>query len=146
MIRPTCLFLMMLLTIDVQARTLNDENAARKVADQFMTQLTSGEVESGYNLLSAYVGVDFDQFNARGKKIANDLKQIEASTGKPIAFALLSTQTVPTHFLKLTYLLKFASAAIVWELNFYQPEAGWNLVDVSYHTDINKLFRLVEKP
>lgn len=124
------------------AKALADTDKARALADAFMQQLTSGEVEAGYSTLSAYVGVDFEQFNARGKKMLSDLQQIETRVGKPLSYDHLATQAVKQHLLKLTYLLKYPSAAVIWEFNFYQPQNGWQLVDVSYHTNINALFSL----
>ncbi len=132
----------LLLSTVAHARTLADAAAARKLADQFMAQLVKGEADAGYDMLSAYIGVDFEQFNQRGKKMLGDLQQIGSSVGKPIGFDLLATQSVKTHFMKLTYLLIYGNAALVWELNFYQPEKGWQLVDVSYHANINDLFQL----
>lgn len=124
------------------AKSLPDADKARALADAFMQQVTTGEAETGYSTLSAYVGVDFEQFNARGKKLVSDLQQVESRVGKPLSYDFLATQSVKQHLLKLTYLLKYPSAAVIWEFNFYQPQNGWQLVDVSYHTNINALFSL----
>ena len=105
-----------------------------------MSQLVLGEFESAYSLMSAYIGVDAKQFEERGKKAALDITQVNKSQGKPISFARLKSQSVDEHFYKITYLLKYPAAALIWELNYYQPEQGWNLVDVSYNTNINGLF------
>jgi hypothetical protein len=32
----------------------------------------------------------------------------------------------------------------VWELNYYQANKGWHLVDVSFNTNINALFTLID--
>jgi len=105
-----------------------------------MSQLVSGDFESAYSLMSSYIGVDSQKFEERGKKAAQALKQINQSQGKPLSFAQLKSQSVGEHFYKITYLLKYQAAALIWELNYYQPEQGWKLVDVSYNTDINALF------
>lgn len=106
-----------------------------------MTQVLNGNLEPAYALLSGYVGVDLEQFNERGKKVVADMKLIEQSAGKPLSYALLNKQSVGEHFYKIQYLLKYQAAALIWELNYYQPEQGWNLVDVSFNTDINSLFK-----
>jgi len=106
-----------------------------------MSQVLSGEVEAAYSLLSAYAGIDLEQFIERGKKVANDMKQLEKSAGKPLSFDLLETQSVGEHFYKITYLLKYETVALVWSLNYYQPKQGWKLVDVSFNGDINSLFK-----
>ena len=105
-----------------------------------MSQLMSGEFESAYSLMTAYIGVNITQFEERGKKAAEAMKQMEKTQGKPLSYALLKTQSVGEHFYKATYLLKYSAAALVWEFNYYQPDKGWKLVDISFNTNINALF------
>ena len=105
-----------------------------------MGQLVAGEIEAGYSLMSAYLGVDINAFVEKGKKAEADIKQLQQSIGKPLSLALLKEESVGEHFYKLTYLLKYQAAALVWEINYYQPDSGWKLVDVSFNGDINALF------
>lgn len=142
MLRSLLVLVLCTLTTLSYAKSLPDVDKARAMAEAFMQQLITGEAEAGYSTLSAYVGVDFEQFNARGKKLVSDLQQVESRVGKPLSYDYLAAQSVKQHLLKLTYLLKYPSAAVVWEFNFYQPQNGWQLVDVSYHTNINTLFSL----
>jgi len=72
--------------------------------------------------------------------MSHDMKQLESNQGKPLSFAMLKQESVGEHFYKISYLLKYPAAALVWELNYYQPAEGWNLVDISFNTDINALF------
>jgi hypothetical protein len=105
-----------------------------------MTQLISGELESAYSLMSAYIGVNPSQFEERGKRASHDMQQVEQNQGKPLSFALLKEQSIGEHFHKISYLLKYKAAAIICSLNYYQPEKGWQLVDISFSTDIDSLF------
>lgn len=140
MIRIFNIIILSLIFSSASAKTLQSKDKINKVSDYFMNQVVNGEYESSYSLMSAYAGVNAAQFEERGKRITQDLKQLEQSQGKPLAFALLKQQSVDEHFYKITYLLKYPSAAIVWELNYYQPTTGWKLVDISYNTNINALF------
>ena len=123
------------------AKPLVDKNKVNKVNDYFMSQLVAGEFDSAYSLMTAYIGVNMAQFEERGKKAAIAMKQMEKSQGKPLSFALLKTQSVGDHFYKATYLLKYPAAALVWELNYYQPKKGWKLVDINFNTNIDALFK-----
>ena len=105
-----------------------------------MSQLVAGDFDSAYSFMSSYIGVNPQKFEERGKKTAQTLKQINQSQGKPLSFVHLKNQSVDEHFYKISYLLKYQAAALIWELNYYQPERGWKLVDISYNTDINALF------
>ena len=124
-----------------QAKTLEDVNKVDKVTDYFMSQILAGEVSSAYSLISAYLGVDAVSFEERGKKAELSLSQLNSSLGKPLSYALLEKQAVGNHFYKVIYLLKYETAALVWEINYYQPSEGWKLVDINFNTNINALFK-----
>lgn len=112
-----------------------------KVSQLFMTQVQNGDIETAFSIMSAYLGVNMEQFLERAKKVDQDMKQFQQSVGKPLSYALLDKQAVGEHFYKITYLLKYESAALIWELNFYQPDQGWKLVDISFNANINELFK-----
>jgi len=136
----TFLTLSLFISASAIAKPLASKTKIDKVNDFFMSQLLSGEFEAAYSLISAYIGINAAQFEERGKKTAVSMAQIQQTQGKPISFDLLKKQSVGEHFYKVTYLLKYESAALVWSLNYYQPSKGWKLVDVSFNTDINALF------
>lgn len=123
------------------AKSLPNTQKIVQESDLFMSNLASDDAETAINLISVYLGIDADQFNQRAQKIVSDMKRINASAGKPLAFAKLDEQSIGDHFFKVRYLLKYQQAAIVWEINFYQPESGWRLVDISFNTDIDALFK-----
>ena len=105
-----------------------------------MSQIAAGEVKDAYAIMATYLGVDATAFEARAQQVTQNMTQLNSSIGKPLSYALIKTQEVDGHFYKLTYLLKYPSAALVWELNYYQPDQGWVLVDIAYHTKIDSLF------
>lgn len=123
------------------AKSLPGTEKILQESDLFMSNLASGDTETAINLISIYLGIDTEQFNLRAQKIVSDMKRINTSAGKPLSFAKLDEQSIGDHFFKVRYLLKYQQAAIVWEINFYQPENGWYLVDISFNTDINALFK-----
>ena len=139
-INASLFILFVILSSQAHAKPIENKEKTDKVSHYFMDQVLKGEVEAAYSLLSAYAGIDLEQFIERGKKVANDMKQLEKSAGKPLSFALLETQSVGEHFYKITYLLKYETVALIWSLNFYQPDQGWKLVHVSFNGDINSLF------
>lgn len=134
-----CLFLG--LSSLANAKTLENTDKVDKVSDHFMSQILSGEVASAYSLIAAYLGVDAASFEERSKKTELNLSQLNTKLGKPLSVALLEKKSVSDHFYKTIYLLKYETAALIWELNYYQPTEGWKLVDISYNTDINSLFK-----
>lgn len=136
----TCLMSLALSTSSL-AKSLPSTEKVLQESELFMSQLASGDAETAINLISVYLGIDANAFNQRAQKIVNDMKRINESAGKPLSFAKLDEQSIGDHFFKVRYLLKYQQAAIVWEINFYQPEKGWHLVDISFNTDIDALFK-----
>ena len=123
------------------AKSLASTDKVDSASETFMKQILMSETSAAYNLISAYVGVNLEQFMQRGEKAAQDMATVKNGAGEPLSYALLKKQNIDEHFYKLTYLLKYRSAAIIWELNYYQADKGWHLVDVSFNGDINSLFR-----
>lgn len=138
---PT-IFLTLLLSASLSsAKTLSDIDKVDKVSDFFMSQILSGDVPAAFALIATYLGVDGASFEERGKKAELSLTQLNSNLGKPLSYALLEKQAVGDHFYKVIYLLKYETAALVWEINYYQPNEGWKLVDINFNTDINALFK-----
>lgn len=129
-----------LITTSAWAKTIDSEKKLQQISDHFMTQVATGDTESALALIAAYLGVDAAQFEQRAGKLVNDMRRIESSAGKALSYAKLDDQRVGEHFYKSRYLLKFQQAALVWEINYYQASKGWQLVDVSFNTDIDALF------
>ena len=128
------------LSTSAWSKSIGSTDKVEQVSDHFMTQVTQGDSQSALSLIDAYLGVDTASFEQRASKIVNDMKRIETSAGKALSFAKIDTRRVGEHFYQVRYLLKFQQAALVWELNYYQPDTGWQLVDVSFNTDIDSLF------
>ena len=138
----TAISLTLLLSASLSsAKTLSDTTKVDKVSDFFMSQILSGDVPAAFALIATYLGVDGASFEERGKKAELSLTQLNSSLGKPLSYALLEKQAVGDHFYKVIYLLKYETAALVWEINYYQPSEGWKLVDINFNTDINDLFK-----
>jgi len=123
------------------AKLLANKDKVDQANEYFMSQLFSGEVESAFSLMTAYIGDNNrEQFVEYGKKAAPHMKKIALQEGNPLSFALLKKQSVGEHLYKVSYLLKYSEAAVIWELNYYQADLGWKLVDIQFNTDINALF------
>ncbi|MFD2229414.1 hypothetical protein [Alkalimarinus sediminis] len=112
-----------------------------KAGSDFMSLLLKGRTEQAYQTLLAEVGGDSDRLNQQATDVAAFMLKVREQLGDPISYDLITTDSIKNHFFKQKYLLKFDNAAIVWEINYYQPRDGWKLVDVAYNTDIDALFK-----
>ena len=140
-ITRTLIFIFLSISSLSYAKSLEDTDKVDKVSNFFMSQILSGDTSAAFSLIATYLGVDAASFEERGKKAEFNLSQLSSNLGKPLSYALLEKQAVGDHFYKVIYLLKYETAALVWEINYYQPHEGWKLVDINFNTDINALFK-----
>jgi hypothetical protein len=112
----------------------------KKTGDQFMSALLKGNTEQAYKEIIPAAGDEKERFTQQGMSVSAYMTKVREQIGEPISFDLIATQSIKEHFFKQKYLLKFDNAAIVWEINYYQPKQGWKLVDITYNTDIEALF------
>jgi len=105
-----------------------------------MSLLLKGKTEQAYKELLTEVGGDTARLTQQATEMATFMVKVREQLGEPISYDLITTDSIKEHFFKQKYLLKFDNAAIVWEVNYYQPREGWKLVDVAYNTDIDALF------
>ena len=111
-----------------------------KAGGNFMSLLLKGKTEQAYKALLSEVGGDTERLTQQATEMATFMVKVREQLGEPISYDLITTGSIKEHFYKQKYLLKFDNAAIVWEINYYQPREGWKLVDVAYNTDIDALF------
>ena len=112
----------------------------KKAGDQFMSALLKGKTEQAYKNIISTTGEEKERFTQQGTSVSAYMTKVREQIGEPVSFDLIATQSIKDHFFKQKYLLKFDNAAIVWEINYYQPKQGWKLVDITYNTDIEALF------
>lgn len=106
-----------------------------------MSLLLKGNTERAYKELISEVGGDSERLSQQAAEVATFMTKVRDQLGEPISYDLITTGSIKEHFYKQKYLLKFDNAAIVWEINYYQPRKGWKLVDIAYNTDIDALFK-----
>jgi len=105
-----------------------------------MSTLLKGNTEQAYKDIIPTAGEEKERFTQQGMSVSTYMTKVREQIGEPVSFDLITTQSIKDHFFKQKYLLKFDNAAIVWEINYYQPREGWKLVDITYNTDIEALF------
>jgi hypothetical protein len=127
----------------VKADTIKSAAAVNKISDAFMQQIKEGKVDEAYKALSSYISIDKDKFLAVGTKASVYIGQVQKKIGLPLEVSLVKNKAVRNDFIRKMYLLKYPTAALVWELTYYQPESkkGWILIGVNYSSNIDPLFQ-----
>lgn len=139
--------LLSVLTGPVRAenRTLTDQASVDQRIRDFMEQANAGHVEQAYNALRPFLGVSVDAYNQSARDAADYFQKVFARAGIPLAPSQVRRQAISADFYRTTWLQKFPAAAIAWRFTFYQPDTGWKLVGISYSTELDDLYRTLDR-
>lgn len=138
--------LLLLLASPLAAQTLESQAKVVEKTKSFMDEVVSGDVQQAYQSLRPYLGVGASPYDHSATEAVAYFQKVTEKAGKAITRSHVKTETIANDFIRETWLQKFAAAAIAWEFTFYQPnENGWKLVGVSYSTNINNLYQVVEQ-
>lgn len=122
------------------ADTLNDYDKVSKQSAQFIGLIESGKAADAYDLLSRYVTASNAEFESIKSKALSNIEMINVELGKPLGSALLKREVVSTHFERYSYLVKYKKAAIVWQITWYQPQDGWQVIAVNFSANIDPFY------
>ncbi len=127
------------------ADSLKSHQTVDEAVQHFMTLADQGNLAKSYAYLHAYLGVSGDAYDKAAQKAVQYFQQVFKQVGKPSGAVLVRREAIKNQFYRVTMLQKFPSAAFAWQFTFYRPGDGWELVGVSYTTDIDDLYQTVEK-
>ena len=146
MIAPNRLLTVLLIFIPLTAladepRGLDHRDAVLEASEQFMNHLQEDRVLTAYETLAPILGVDAAPYERSAEEAHQFFGQVYQQIGEPLSWAQVLEEYIDDHFLRLTFLQKFESAAFAWEMTFYRPDTHWRLVGISYTTDLDRLYR-----
>lgn len=135
--------LLLLTPLLAQADSLESRKMADKAVSTFIQQADQGNVDQAYLGLRPYLGVEVDAYDKAAKKAVTYFKEVFDKVGKPVGDAVVKREQIGDSFYRISLLQKYQSAAFEWQFTFYQPKKGWQVVGVSYSTDIDDLYQTV---
>lgn len=118
----------------------SSKESLKKIGDQFMSTILKGNTEQAYKDIIPATGDEKERFTQIGMRVTAEMKKLREQIGEPLSFDFITAQSIKDHFFKQIYLLKFNNAAIVWEINYYQPNQGWKIVEINYNANFDDLF------
>ncbi|PIE43938.1 MAG: hypothetical protein CSA50_03005 [Gammaproteobacteria bacterium] len=122
---------------------ITDSTNLIKVSHAFIELIAQDKTSRAYDTLRDYALASNSEFaNIKSEAMAK-AAQIKAQLGPSTGTALVKKERIENHFEKHTYLIKYGKAALVWEMTFYQANKGWQVMGVSFNTQIANLYRTV---
>ncbi len=132
--------LTLLLSINASANSIKGDAELEAITNHFAALIQEGNALKAYEQFTPYILVDKQIFMNAANKVSRDILNQESRTGQPLEVKQVKVQRIKDDFIKYYFLAKYKTAAIVWELTFYSPAKGWNLIGIVNYTDVNALF------
>ena len=134
------LVIALLVTIPVFGATLPDENAAKDLGDKIMIKVSSGDTDSGFNLMKPYVPLSGPEIDAAAVQTKAALEQYGNRFGKTIGFEFIDSKKIGESLLRIRYLEKMENTALPWVFIFYKVANGWTLNNFRWEDKVSYLF------
>jgi len=129
-----------LITTTVHAATLESKDAARKLTDQVMLKVASGDLQAGLLLMKPYTIIPESEFKVMLEQTKLQLPAIQARFGKTLGAEFLYDKVVGKSLLKIVQILKFERHIMRWQFIFYNPDGRWVLNTFNFDDNIRSLF------
>jgi hypothetical protein len=133
-------FVVFLLTTAVQAATLDSKEAARKLTDQVIAKVASGDFNGGLILLKPYVIIPESEFNVMLEQTKLQLPTIQGRFGKTVGSEFISEKMVGKSLLQIVQIQKFEKHIMRWRFIFYNPGGKWVLNTFNFDDKIQSVF------
>jgi hypothetical protein len=132
--------LFIMVTTTVQAATLDSKESARKLTDQVMAKVASGNFDGGLALMKPYLIIPESEFNVMLDKVKLQLPAIQGRFGNSIGSEFISDKMIGKSLLQIIQIQKFERHVMRWRFIFYNPTGKWVLNTFNFDDKIQSLF------
>ena len=129
-----------LITIPVFGATLPNETDAKELADKIITKISSGDIDSGFNLMKPYIPLSGADIDAAAAKAKTQLEQYGKVYGKLIGFEYIDSRRIGDSLVRIRYVVKAENTALTWIFIFYKGADGWALNNFEWQDKAAYLF------
>jgi len=138
--RIVAVVMFLLMTTAAAAATLESKDAARKLTDDVVGKITSGDLEGGFLLTKPHLIVPESEFNVMLEQAKLQLPMIQGRFGKSLGAEFIKEKTIGKSLLQIVQLQRFERHIIRWKFTFYKPDSKWVLNSFTFDDNINALF------
>lgn len=129
-----------LMTTAAHAGMIDSREAARKLTDQVMAKVISGDMEGGMILMKPYLIVPESEFNVMVEQAKLQLPVIQGRFGKVLGSEFIKEKIVGKSLLQITHIQKFEKHIMQWRFTFYSPDGKWVLNSFNFDDSIQAMF------
>jgi hypothetical protein len=130
----------LIMTTVANAATLESKEAARKLTDQVMAKVVSGDIEGGLLLTKPYVIIPESEFNVMLEQTKLQLPAIQGRFGKVLGAEFIKEKAAGKSLLQIVQIEKFEKHIMRWVFVFYCPDGKWVLNTFNFDDKIQLMF------
>ncbi|MDO8682998.1 MAG: hypothetical protein Q7N50_05890 [Armatimonadota bacterium] len=138
--KGVAVFILLVCTTIGEAASLDSKEAARKLTDQVMAKVASGDLDGGLLLLKPYLIIPDSEFKVMLEQTKLQLPAIQGRFGKIIGSEFINEKMIGKSLLQIIQLQKFQKHAMRWRFIFYSPDGKWVLNTFNFDDKIQLLF------
>ena len=132
--------LLFLMSTAASAATLVSKDAARKLTDDVVSKISSGDLDGGFLLVKPHLIVPESEFNVMLEQAKLQLPMIQGRYGKSLGAEYIKEKMIGMSLLQIIQIQKFERHIIRWKFTFYNPDGKWVLDSFIYDDNISSLF------
>ena len=134
------IFVFFVFTTIAQAASLDSKEAARKLTDQVMAKVASGDLDGGLLLMKPYLIIPESEFKVMLEQTKLQLPAIQGRFGKILGAEFISEKVIGKSLLQIVQIQKFQKHVMRWRFIFYSPDGKWVLNTFNFDDKIQLLF------
>ena len=132
--------LFFLMTTAASAATLESKEAAKKLTDQIMAKVATGDIEGGLMLMKSYLIIPESEFNVMVEQAKLQLPVMQGRFGKVVGTEFIKEKSVGKSLLQIVQIQKFEKHMMRWIFTFYNPDGKWVLNAFKFDDSISAMF------
>jgi hypothetical protein len=138
--RIIAVLMFFLMTTAASAATLESKDAAKKLTDQIMAKVASGDIEGGLLMMKPYLIIPESEFNVMVEQSKLQLPVMQGRFGKIIGSEFIKEKSVGKSLLQIVQIQKFEKHIMRWNFIFYGPNGKWVLNTFNFDDKIHAMF------
>lgn len=132
-----CSFLIFAISAYSESKAVPDPVA--KEVSSFFETLQKNEVEKAYQLIME--GSPIGTTSQQVQNLMNQTKNAISLYGSFGSYEFLSTESIGTSVIRITYITKNQGYPLRWAFTYYKPGQSWILIHVVFDDKIEPLFK-----
>lgn len=130
----------LLMTTAASAANLESRDAAKKLTDNFMDKIASGNIEGGLLLMKPYTITPEAEFKVMSEQARLQLPAMQGRLGQVLGTEFIREKMVGKSLLQIIQIQKFEKSILRWSFIFYNPDGRWILNTFGFDDKIQTMF------